>query len=131
MLSLTTLPRSREVSVDLPVFIFTLVASLATGVIFGLIPAIASSRADLRSALTVRGSAFAGRLRPALLVIEIAVAVVLLTGAGLLLRSFHKLLQVDTGFNGDRLLTARFFLPRASYPVERCVELYQQMAECS
>ncbi len=129
ILSLTTLPRSGEVSVDLPVFVFTLFASLATGVIFGLIPAIASSRADLRSALTVRGSGFTGRLRPALLVIEIAVAVVLLTGAGLLLRSFHKLLQVDTGFSGDRLLTTRFFLPRASYPVERCVELYQQMIE--
>ena len=68
-------------------------------------------------------------MRPALLVIELAAAVVLLAGAGLLLRSFHKLQQVETGVSVDRVLTARFFLPRASYPVERCVALYQQMIE--
>jgi putative ABC transport system permease protein len=68
-------------------------------------------------------------LRSALLVVEIAASVVLLAGAGLLLRSFYKLQTVDTGLNVDHLLTARFFLPRASYPVERCVLLYQQMIE--
>ncbi len=53
----------------------------------------------------------------------------LLAGAGLLLRSFYNLHQVETGVSVDRVLTARFFLPRASYPVERCVALYQQMIE--
>ena len=79
--------------------------------------------------MSVRGSARTGWMRPALLVVEVAAAVVLLAGAGLLLRSFYKLQQVETGVSVDRVLTARFFLPRASYPVERCVALYQQMIE--
>jgi putative ABC transport system permease protein len=64
-----------------------------------------------------------------MLVVEVAASVVLLAGAGLLLRSFYKLQTVETGLNVDRILTARFFLPRASYPIERCVALYEQMIE--
>ncbi len=70
-----------------------------------------------------------GSLRPALVVLEVALAVVLLAGAGLLLRSFHRLQQVETGFSADRVLTMRFFLPRATYPVERAIPHYQQMIE--
>ncbi len=76
-----------------------------------------------------RGSVRTGWLRPSLLVVEVAAAVVLLAGSGLLIRSFHRLNQVETGFDAERLLTMRFFLPRVSYPPARSVQLYEQMIE--
>jgi putative ABC transport system permease protein len=129
LLALTTLPRAAGVALDATVFGVTLLASLGTGLVFGLAPAVTASRTTLSASTRVRGSAPIGWMRPALLVVELAVAVVLLTGAGLLLRSFYKLQQVEIGVSVDRVLTARFFLPRASYPVERCVALYQDMIE--
>ena len=129
LLRLTILPRGGDVALNLTVFAVTLLASVCTGLLFGLAPAVTASRGSLPAAMTVRGSAATGWMRPALLVIELAAAVVLLTGAGLLLRSFHNLQEVQTGVSVTRLLTARFFLPRASYPVERCVALYQQVIE--
>ncbi len=129
LLALTPLPRAREISLDRAVVVFALLTSLLTGVLFGLAPALASARVDLRTALTLRGTGSIGRMRPMLLAIEIAAAVILLAGAGLLMRSFHRLQNVDTGFTAQRLLTTRFFLPRASYPIERCVRLYQDMIE--
>jgi putative ABC transport system permease protein len=129
LLLLTTLPRAAGVALDAPVFAVTLLVSVCTGLVFGLAPAVSASRTSLPAAIGVRGSAPTGWMRPALLVVEVALAVVLLTGAGLLLRSFYKLQHVETGVNADRVLTARFFLPRASYPVERCVALYQEMIE--
>jgi putative ABC transport system permease protein len=129
LVSLTPLPRAREISLDPTVVVFALLTSLVTGVLFGLAPAVTSSRVDLQRALTVRGTGSMGRMRPFLLATEIAAAVILLAGAGLLMRSFHRLQNVDAGFAADRLLTTRFFLPRASYPVERCVRLYQDMIE--
>ena len=127
LLSLTTLPRSADVALDTRMLIATLFASLSAGLLFGIAPAAATSRFAVSTATRSRGDVPAGWLRPALLVIQLAAAVVLLAGAGLLLRSFYKLESVDTGLNVDRLLTARFFLPRASYPVERCVALYEEM----
>jgi putative ABC transport system permease protein len=129
LLSLTTLPRMREISVDVPVLIFCAIASLMTGIMFGLAPAISATRIDLRSALTDRSAGSGGWLRPALLAAEVAVAVVLLAGAALLMRSFVRLQQVETGFDSSRLLTVRFFMPRASYSVERCIQLYQEMLD--
>jgi putative ABC transport system permease protein len=129
LLSLTTLPRADEVSLDVPVFIFALLASAGTGVLFGLAPALTASRLAWRSGLTLRGAGGGARLRPVLVAFQIAVAVVLLTGAGLLMRSFHRLQQVETGFSAERVLTVRFFLPRASYPVDRCIQLYRRMIE--
>jgi putative ABC transport system permease protein len=129
LLSLTTLPRAAGVAIDTPVLAVTVLVSVATGLLFGLAPAVTASRSELPHTMTVRGSAATGWMRPALLVIQVAAALVLLAGAGLMLRSFHKLQQVDTGISVDRILTARFFLPRASYPVERCVALYRQMID--
>jgi len=129
LLALTTLPRAADVALDATVFTVTLLASLCTGLVFGLAPAVTASRTTVSASTRGRGSAPVGWMRPALLVVELAVAVVLLAGAGLLLRSFYNLHQVETGVNVDRVLTARFFLPRASYPVERCVALYEQMIE--
>jgi putative ABC transport system permease protein len=129
LLSLTSLPRSGEVSIDLRVFAVTVAAAVLTAVTIGLLSAWSASRADLRDVQANRGSARTGWLRPSLLVVEVAAAVVLLAGSGLLIRSFHRLSQVDTGFDADRLLTMRFFLPRVSYPPARSVQLYEQMIE--
>src|SRR4030095_11299431 len=84
LLSLTPLPRAREISLDPAVVAFALLTSLLTGVLFGLAPALKSSRVDLRSALTIRATGSIGRARPVLLAIEISAAVMLLAGAGLL-----------------------------------------------
>jgi len=128
---MTTLPRTNEIVIDGPVLLFTLVAATATGLLSGLAPALTTSRPDLHSSLSVRGSTASGstRLRPALVAVEIAAAVVLLAGAGLLMRSFYRLQQVETGFSGERVLTMRFFLPDAGYPNARRVQLFQQMIE--
>jgi putative ABC transport system permease protein len=127
LVSMTTLPRSADIALDMRMLAVTLVASLGAGLVFGLAPATASSRFAVSTALRSRDDVSSGWLRPALLVVQLAVAVVLLSGAGLLLRSFYKLQTVETGLNVNRILAARFFLPRASYPVERCIALYEEM----
>jgi putative ABC transport system permease protein len=127
LLSLTTLPRAADIALDMRMLLATLIASVCAGLAFGLAPAAATSRVAVTTATRVRGDVASGWLRSSLLVFQLAAAVVLLTGAGLLLRSFYKLQTVDTGLNLDRILTARFFLPRASYPVERNISLYQEM----
>jgi putative ABC transport system permease protein len=127
LLSLTALPRSADIALDTRMLAVTLIASLVAGLLFGLAPATASARFADSVAIRSRGDVSSGWLRPALLVVQLAAAVVLLSGAGLLLRSFYKLQTVETGLDVDRILTARFFLPRASYPVERCLALYEEM----
>jgi putative ABC transport system permease protein len=129
--TLTDMPRAGNVSLNSAVLLFTVVVAAGTVVLFGLVPAIFGSRVNLQQSLKTRGSSRSGVLRPALLTFQIAAAVVLLAGAGLLMHSFHRLMQVETGFSGDRVLTVRFFLPRVSYPVERCIQVYQQMVERS
>ena len=129
LLSLTSLPRAAEVSMDLRIFALTLIAAVITAFAVGFVSAWGASRADLREVQANRGSVRTGWLRPSLLVVEVAAAVVLLAGSGLLIRSFHRLNQVETGFDADRLLTMRFFLPRVSYPPARSVQLYEQMIE--
>jgi putative ABC transport system permease protein len=129
LLALTTLPRASEVSLDANVLFVTLIASIGTGLVVGVVSAIAGSRTDLRNGLAGRGSTPTGWLRPVLLIVQVAAAVVLLAGAGLLLASFYRLHQVEPGFKPEGLLTARFFLPRASYPAERCARLYEQMID--
>ena len=110
------LPRAREIGVDWNVLGFTAVVVLVTGIGFGLIPALQTTRPDLQSVLkdSGRGSSAGApraRVRGALVVAEVAVALVLLAGAGLLLRSFERLLAVETGFNSDNLLTLQVWLP--------------------
>jgi putative ABC transport system permease protein len=103
--------RASEVSIDEPVLVFTVLISLATGILFGLAPAF-SSRGNLVEALKQGGhrttSSRGGRkLRAALVIAQVAVSFMLLIGAGLMVRSFVKLRQVNPGFNADRLLTMR------------------------
>ena len=102
------LPRVNEISVDANVLVFTLVASIITGVVFGLAPAFQASNPNLNETLKEGGrSASSGRqrLRSALVIAEIAISLVLLVGSGLLIRSFIALNRVNAGFDDRNLLT--------------------------
>ncbi len=110
-----------EVKLDRFVFGFTCGAALLTGVLFGLLPALRFSRPDLNEALKAGGrSAGAGpgssRLRGTLVVAQVALALVLLVGAGLMVRSFMNLTGVDPGFDGNNVLTLEYRVPRNKYP---------------
>ena len=114
------LPRLSEIGVDGRVLGFTLGISILTGLIFGLVPAWAAARGGIGAALKEVGkSATAGiarqRLRSTFVVVELAVALVLLVGAGLLIKTFWKLRSVEPGFNPDRLITMRVELPETRY----------------
>jgi putative ABC transport system permease protein len=119
-----TVPRLGEVNFDGTVLLVTLAVAITTGLIFGLAPGLASGRPDLTEALKEggRGSSAGrrhNRLRNALVVGEVALALVLLTGAGLLLKSFIKLQNVDPGFNPNNVLTAEISLPALRYPDDK------------
>jgi putative ABC transport system permease protein len=124
-----TIPRAQDIRLDGTVLAFTFLASLGTGVLFGLAPAWQTSRLDLRTSLndSARGSSSAGhhRLRNTLVVAEVALALLLLTGAGLLLQSFSRLSQVDPGLQPENLLTASITLPGAAYPKSEKIALFQ------
>jgi predicted permease len=112
-------PRLQEVGVDAPVLLFTLAVSLGTGILFGLAPALRASRPDLSSVLKEGTRGSRGRLavqaRNVLVVVETALAVVLLAGAGLLLRSFGELLHVDPGFDPQDAVTFNLAPPSPKY----------------
>ncbi len=115
------IPRISSIQLDPAVLAFTLFVSLATGVIFGLVPAWQASHVDLNTALkagarTGSGGERKGRLRNGLVVAEVALALVLLICAGLLIQSFARLGHVPSGLRTERLLTARIGLPDAAYP---------------
>ncbi len=115
------LPRARDIGIDKSVLGFTALLTLVTGLGFGIIPAFQASRPDLQSVLKDAGrGATAGaprnRVRGALVVLEVAVALVLLAGAGLLLRSFQRLIEVEPGFNPDHLLALQVWLPVQNQP---------------
>jgi putative ABC transport system permease protein len=114
------LPRIGEARLDARVLCFTLAVSLVASIVFGLMPALAASKTDLVSSLKESGrsdtaSPSRQRLRQALVVAEVSLAVVLLISAGLLLRSFARLLEVSPGFDSHNLLTLRLSLPRTPY----------------
>ncbi len=108
----------REVSVDVQVLGFTLAVSVLTGLIFGLAPAIMSSRVDVNDSLKEGGrtsSAGSNLLRGGLVVVEIAIALVLLVGSGLMIKSFARLQSIDPGFDSANLLTVKVSLPGSRY----------------
>ncbi|MBA2584971.1 MAG: ABC transporter permease [Chthoniobacterales bacterium] len=116
-----TVPRIAEANLDLRVLLVTLLVSVGTGILFGLIPALASGNPELTEALKEggRGSTTGvrrNRLRNALVVAEVALALVLLISAGLLMKSFARLQSVDPGFNPKNVLTMELALPQLKYP---------------
>jgi len=114
-----SIPRVHEVHVDARVLVFGILASLACGVIFGLVPALDGARADQRAALSRSGRTLSsphGGLRSRFVMGEIALAFVLLTSAGLMIRSFARMRGVDTGYDASGVVTMSVDLPSRSYP---------------
>jgi putative ABC transport system permease protein len=103
------------IGLDATVLAFTLLLSGVTGILFGLAPALSASRVDLSDPLKEGGKNRSARARGLLVAAEVALAVILLIGAGLLLRSFLRLQSVDPGFVPERVLTLGFDLPRSAY----------------
>ncbi|MEK6323116.1 MAG: ABC transporter permease [Acidobacteriota bacterium] len=113
-----SIPWIKEIALDKNVLGFTLAASLVTGIVFGLAPALQSSRPDLNETLKEGGrGSTSGRhpVRAILVVAEVALALVLLIGAGLMLKTFSRLRQIDAGFNSKNLLTMMFSLSPTRY----------------
>lgn len=128
------LPRLQEVAPDAAVLLVTLGVALLTGTFVGLLPALVAGRADVRPALQdssrgTLGSRSRHRIRAALVVTELALAVVLTVGAGLLLRSFSSVMMIDPGFRPDHLLTLQMSLPARVDTPEARRAYYAQLFE--
>ena len=131
---LNALPFLKSLQIDLSILGFSFGLSLLTGIVFGIVPALQSSRLDLNEVLKEGGrhaTAGAGqRLRSALVVGEIAMAVVLLVGAGLMMKSLLRLLQTNVGFNTENLLTMGIVLSPTKYPqANQVTNFYTQLHE--
>ena len=129
-----SLPRTSELAVDSRVLLFTLGLSLVTGVVFGLAPMMHTRVKALMAALKEGGAKTAGTarhlVRRGLVVAEIALAVMLVTGAGLLLKTVYNLVNVDAGFDRARLVTFQMALPAVNYPAAAGrAQLYQRLLE--
>src|SRR5262249_6494963 len=128
-----SIPRSKEISLDVRVLLFTFGVSILTGIIFGLAPALQASKPDLNETLKDAGRGSTGRrhfLRNVLVVSEVALTMVLLIGAGLLIRSFYLLQLVDPGFSAVILLTVHVTLPQKKYPLQsQQVSFFQQLLQ--
>ncbi len=129
------IPRVKEVSLDPYVLGFTFAVSVLTGVLFGLAPALGASKPDLNSVLKEGGrtsteSIRRNRVRSLLVVSEVALALVLLVGAGLMMQSFLRLSEVNPGFNPENLVTAGLWLPQFKYPEDaQQVAFYTKLLE--
>jgi len=115
-----------DVKLNLPVLAFTMGVSLLTGIIFGFVPALEAARFNLQESLkeggkNIGGSARSHRFRSLFVVTQVALALILLVGAGLLLKSLNRLQSVDPGFNAKNLLTMRVSLPSRKYDSDRKV----------
>ncbi len=127
------LPRADEIGVDGGVFGFTLLISLGAGILFGLIPAFQASRVNLSDALKEGGRSSNGssrhHFRNLLVVSEVALALALLVGAGLMLRSFIRLMSVDPGLDPQNVLTVDIRLSRSRYSPPQQAVFFQQLLE--
>ena len=127
-------PRFEEIRMDFRVFGFAFAVAFVTGVVFGLVPAIQTSKIDLNETLKEGGrsgsQARRNRIGSALMISEIALSFMLLVGAGLLIKSFIRLREVSPGFNPANVLTMRLSLPAGKYPQgEPRVQVYRQILE--
>jgi putative ABC transport system permease protein len=125
-------PVLSDASLDWRVLTFTVALSMITGIVFGVAPALQAARTDLIDGLREGargsiGSRRAHRTRNALVVVEVALAAVLLIGASLLIQTFVRLLNVNTGFRADGLLTMDVTLPRTTYPPPKQAEFFQRL----
>ena len=131
----TSLPRTAEVTVDPLVLLFTLGVSIATGLVFGFAPLMHTRVHSLVTALKeggAKGATGAARhhIRRGLVMVEVALAVMLVIGAGLLLRTVYNLTAVDAGFERSRLVTFSLTLPPANYPQPQArAQMYQRLLE--
>jgi putative ABC transport system permease protein len=130
---LAALPFFETLRLDPDILLFALALALLTGLVFGLAPALQASRIDLQGALKEGGRASGGarqRLRSALVGVEIALAVVLLVGAGLMMKSLLRLMQVNLGFDPTNVLTMTVVLPAGKYAdPNRVIAYHQQLQE--
>ncbi|MGH8629557.1 MAG: ABC transporter permease, partial [Burkholderiales bacterium] len=133
--SVPGIPRLGDVQVDATVLGFVALLSVLTGILFGLVPALQAARPDVNASLKEGGRGDAGslgrhRFRSALVVAEVALSLVLLIGAGLMIRSIHRLANLQTNFNRDHLLTLQLTLPQKRYPgAAELGVFYQQLLE--
>ena len=122
------LPRTQEIHVDSAVLLFTFLISIFTGVLFGVLPALQASAGQfvgsLKEGITVSAGTRKQRLRSVLVVSEIALSLALLVGAGLLIRSFMRVLHVNPGFDPNQVLTAEIALPEKKYPKPEQTEAF-------
>ena len=131
----TSLPRTSGVAVDSRVLLFTLAVSMATGVIFGLAPLLHIRMKGMVTALKEGGARGATRsarhhIRRGLVMAEVALAVILVIGAGLLLRTVYNLTTLDAGFDRSRLVTFSMTLPNVNYPQPSArAQMYQRLLE--
>jgi putative ABC transport system permease protein len=130
--SSNNIPRVKEIGLDGRVLGFTLLVSVATGVVFGLIPALQASRADLNETLKEGGRSAATAMgqwvRRALVVFEVAIALFVLIGAGLMMKSFLRLSQVDPGFKPANVLSMQVGLTQGRYPdAPKRISFFQQL----
>jgi predicted permease len=129
-----TVPRLREVNVDLVVLGVTVAICVGTGIMFGLAPGLVSARPELTEALKEGGRSSTGggrrnRLRNGLVIAEVALALILLSGAGLLLKSFARLQNVNPGFNPRNALTFEISLPKVQYPNDPSIVRFNNEAQ--
>jgi putative ABC transport system permease protein len=126
------IPRSREIGLDWRVLAFTIALSFVTGLLFGLVPAMQAGVVDVHETLKETGRGTSGKhwLRSSLVVVEVATTLVLLVGAGLMIRSFYRLQLVNPGFSYDHLTSFTVSLPRTKYTdVESREQFYQRLLE--
>lgn len=128
----SNLPRLQAVYIDGAVLIFAVAASLATGLLFGILPALRMSRLDPGIALhdgsrSVAGGRSQRRLQNWLVIAETAVTLILLVGSGLLIRSFVRVLEVNPGFNANHVLTANLDLPSNRYSTLQQIQFYREL----
>jgi putative ABC transport system permease protein len=132
------LPEGIRIALDLRldwhVLVYTIVVSTVTGILFGLVPALHSSKADVSTVLKDDSSAFTGRyrksrIRQSLVVAQVAFSLLLLIGAGLVLRSLEKVRPTRLGFSSDNIVVASVALDEAQYNRAKSQEFYRQLSE--
>jgi putative ABC transport system permease protein len=133
-ISPNAIPRAREIGLDWRVLAFTIGVAFLTGILFGLVPALQAGVVDVHETLKETGRGTTGRhwLRSSLVVVEVATTLVLLIGAGLMIRSFYRLQKVDPGFSYQHLTSFTVSVPQKKYPnLEQREAFFKRLLENS